>query len=103
MSLPEEKVLGAMRRPAELWGTHLGAIMGNMVFSMTAFTVTDNLWAFVAALPIHGLCVLVSRSDPYAFRLLYLKASLAAESAGNRVVWKASSRDPNGPPRGRRP
>ncbi len=101
MTLPREKVLGAMRRPAELWGTHLGAVFGNMVFTMFAFTATDNLWAYAAALPIHGICVLISKTDPYAFRLIYLKFWLSAESCGNRLLWSCSSRDPNALVRGR--
>lgn len=94
--IPREPVLNAMRRPATFLGTHVGAVMANVIFTMYAFTFTDNLWLLFLFVPIHGICWLISKSDPFAFRLLGLYLVHAAEALPNRYLWKCSSRDPNG-------
>ncbi|MGE0847784.1 MAG: VirB3 family type IV secretion system protein [Flavobacteriaceae bacterium] len=100
-TLPREVVLNAMRRPASFLGTHVGAFVCNVVFTLYAFTFTESLMVLGVALPIHGICWLITKSDPFAFRLIGLKAVHTIETLPNRMFWKASSRDPNGRPRRR--
>lgn len=99
--IPREPVLNAMRRPATVLGTHIGAVMINLIFCMYAFMFTDNLWALALAVPIHGVCWLITQTDPFAFRIIGLYATLRAETLPNRFVWGCASRDPNGVPRQR--
>lgn len=93
--IPREPVLNAMRRPAMVLGTHIGAVMGNLIFCMYAFMFTDNLWALALAIPIHGVSWLITQTDPFAFRILGLYAGLRIETLPNRFLWGCASRDPN--------
>ena len=94
--LPREVVLNAMRRPATFLGTHVGAVVGNVILTLYAFTFTESLLVLAAALPVHILCWLITQSDPFAFRLLGLRLVHLAETMASRPLWRASSRDPNG-------
>lgn len=94
--VPREVVLNAMRRPATFLGTHVGAAVCNVIATLYAFTFTESLLVLGVALPIHGVCWLITKSDPFAFRLIGLRLIHVAETLPNRSVWRASSRDPNG-------
>lgn len=95
-TLPREVVLNAMRRPASFLGTHIGAFVCNVIFTLYAFTFLESLMVLAAAIPIHGICWLITQADPFAFRLIGLKAAHTVESLPNWVLWRAASRDPNG-------
>ncbi len=92
MPLVQDKVHLAATRPATWWGTHYAAVIGNMIFTLYAATLLDNLWMFALAPVIHGICVLITSYDPHAFRLLALKGRHGSETLGNRFFWKASAR-----------
>lgn len=94
MPLPQDKVFIGMTRPPMLAGTHLFAILFNVGFTLYSFQFFDSLWALTAALPIHLVCVAISRYDPHAFRMIWLRSVLASETLGNRWLWKACSRAP---------
>lgn len=94
MPLPQDKVFIGMARPAMMAGTHIGALITNMTFSIYAFVFTDSLWMLALGLPLHGVCVLISRYDPHAFRIIGLKLVTTTETMASRMAWRASSRAP---------
>jgi type IV secretion system protein VirB3 len=95
-ALPQEIVLNGMRRPATIFGTHIGAVIGTTVFTLYAYQLSGVLWVLLVCLPIHAICWLITKADPFAFRLVGLKLGHAVETLPNRLYWGASSRDPNG-------
>lgn len=94
MPLPQDKVFIGMTRPPTKWGTHLFAILVNVGITLYSFQLSDNLWALCVAIPIHLICMAISRYDPNAFRIIALKMALFSETMGNRLLWKAASRAP---------
>lgn len=90
----QDKVFTGATRPSMFWGTHYVAVIANVIVSMYAFVFTDSLWALAAAVPVHLICVAISRYDPHAFRLIGLKLKHGSETIGNRAYWRASSRAP---------
>jgi type IV secretion system protein VirB3 len=95
-TLPQEIVLNGMRRPATIFGTHIGAVIANTVFTLYAYQLSGILWVLLVCLPVHGICWLITKADPFAFRLVALKIGHQVETLPNRLYWGASSRDPNG-------
>lgn len=96
--VPREVVLNAMRRPATFLGTHIGAVVGNVIVTLYGFTLTESLLVLAVAVPIHCVSWLITISDPFAFRLIGLRIFHLVETLPNRALWRASSRDPNGRP-----
>ena len=94
MPIPRDKVFIGAARPSTIWGTDSRAIIANTIVAMYAFMFTDNLWALAAWFPMHGVAWAITKYDPHAFRLLSLKISHLVETIGNRVYWRASTRNP---------
>jgi type IV secretory pathway VirB3-like protein len=94
MPLPQDKVFLGMTRPSMFGGTHFGAVIVNVIFTMYAFVFTDELWMLAISIPIHGISMLISKYDPFAFRLIGMKLSLMFETIGNVFLWRAASRAP---------
>ena len=95
MPLPQDKVFIAVTRPSTFAGTHFGAVILNVIFTLYAFVFTDSLWMLAVAIPIHAVCWGITKYDPHAFRLIGLKINHAFETLANRPRWKASSRAPH--------
>jgi type IV secretion system protein VirB3 len=82
----------AVTRPPMRWGVTFSALLFNLVFTMEVFLLTKNLLTMLIAVPIHGLCALLSLRDARFFDLLLIwgRTRLPAY-ARNFRVWKASS------------
>jgi len=86
--------VGATRPPMR-WGVTYSALLANMVFTMEFFLVSRNLLALAAALPIHGVAMLLCARDARFFDLLLLWVRTRLPAAcGNLRVWKASTYSP---------
>lgn len=94
MAIKQDTLFLAMTRPAQLWGTHWGALVANVIVTMYTFMFTEALWALFMCVPIHAVCWLVSRYDPNAFRLIGLLLLTRSRSLANGLYWRASSSDP---------
>jgi type IV secretion system protein VirB3 len=94
MTLTIDPVFLGATRPAELWGTHWGAVVGNVVVTLYGYVLSDHETALGLFVPLHALAWLLSRHDPNAFRLLglYLRFRLKALSTVHR--WSAASTGP---------
>ena len=94
MSIKQDTLYLGATRPAQFWGTHWGALIANVIFTMYAFVFTDELWVLLICIPIHATCWLISKYDPNAFRLLWLAAMTRSRSISNALYWRGSSSDP---------
>ena len=97
--------VGATRPPMR-WGVTYAALLFNLVFVMEMFLLTKNLLMLLAALPIHGVSMLLCARDARFFDLIALwsRTRLPAISANLRF-WHTSSYSPlhlDVPARGRR-
>ena len=72
MAIKQDTLFLGMTRPAQLWGTHWGALVANVIVTMYTFMFTEELWTLFLCVPIHVVCWLISRYDPNAFRLIGL-------------------------------
>ena len=83
--------VGATRPPMR-WGVTYSALLANMVFTMEFFLVSRNLLALAAALPLHGIAMLLCARDARYFDLMLLWARTRLPAAcGNLRLWRASS------------
>lgn len=94
MAIKQDTLFLGATRPAQLFGTHWGALVGNVIFTMYAFVFTDELWMLALFVPIHAICWLISSYDPNAFRLIGLFLTTRGKSFTNAMYWRASSSDP---------
>lgn len=81
-----------MTRPPMRWGVTYTAIVANVVVTMQAFLLTHQLLWLFAALPIHGICMLLCAREPRWFDLaaLWLRHRMPA-LARTWFYWRASS------------
>jgi len=86
--------VGATRPPMR-WGVTYSALLFNMVFTLEAFLLTQNLLALLLCAPIHGVCMLLCARDARFFDLVLLWARTRLPALfANLRVWKASSYSP---------
>jgi type IV secretion system protein VirB3 len=86
--------VGATRPPMR-WGVTYSALLMNLVFTMEAFLLTKNLLTLLLALPIHGVCALLSARDARFFDLMLLWARTRIPALlSNARLWKAVSYSP---------
>jgi type IV secretion system protein VirB3 len=77
------------------WGVTYAALLFNLVFTMEAFLLTQNLLVLGIALPIHGLSALLCARDARVFDLLLLSARTRVPALlANARYWRASSVSP---------
>ena len=97
--LTRETVFLGATRPPEFppgrYGTHLYAFGLNFFITVEIFAGTQNPFALIMMLPIHAVCVAISRHDPNAFRLLAVFAMTRLMTLGNWMHWRASSVGPH--------
>lgn len=85
----------AMTRPPMRWGVTYTAMVGNIVLTMQAFLISRNLLWLFAALPVHGICMLLCAREPRWFDLaaLWVRRRVPA-LMGTWIYWRASSYSP---------
>jgi type IV secretion system protein VirB3 len=85
----------AVTRPPMRWGVAYEALLMNLVITMQAFILTQNLLVLLIGVPIHALCVLLCARDPRIFSLLMLAARTRVLSVFTTLRhWSASSYSP---------
>jgi type IV secretion system protein VirB3 len=84
-----------LTRPSTVLGVPYGAVVLNMLVSVEALSLTENLLWLLLSIPVHGICYLITLKDPRSFELLALwaKTSLGTLIA-SRWYWSASSYSP---------
>lgn len=91
--LVEDPLFLACTRPAMFAGAPMEAVGLNMVVSTSAFLAAHAIFALAIAPILHLVAVAVCKSEPNAFRLLYLWAETKAR-ARNTALWGGSSLSP---------
>lgn len=91
MAISKDTLFLGATRPAQFWGTHWGAVIFNVIFTMYAFVFTDDLLMLFVCVPIHAVCWSISRYDHNAFRLIFLFFMMRSKSIANFFYWRASS------------
>jgi type IV secretion system protein VirB3 len=84
-----------MTRPPMRWGVTYSAIVVNAMLTMQAFLLSQQLLLLFAALPIHGISMLLCAREPRWFELaaLGVKHRIPA-MARTWLYWRASSYTP---------
>ena len=94
MAIKQDPLFLGATRPAQLFGTHWGALIANVIITMYSFVLSDVLWYLLICIPIHAVCVAISAYDPNAFRLIGLALQTRFASIANAFYWRASSANP---------
>src|SRR5579863_8826816 len=77
------------------WGVTFSALLFNLVFTMEVFLLTKNLLTLFIAIPIHGVCALLSARAARSFDLIPLSRPPPLPSYfANFRLGKASSYSP---------
>lgn len=85
----------AVTRPPMRWGVAYEALLMNLIITMQAFILTNNLLVLLVAAPIHALCALLCARDPRIFSLLILGARTRVFGAFTTMRhWSAASYSP---------
>jgi type IV secretion system protein VirB3 len=85
----------ALTRPSTILGVPYEACVINLLVSVEALSLTENLLWFAMFIPVHGICYLITLNDPRAFELLVLWARTRLGTLiGTRGYWSASSYSP---------
>jgi type IV secretion system protein VirB3 len=93
--LTHDPLFVGVTRPPMRWGVTYAALLFNLVFTMEAFLLTQNLLVLGIALPIHGLSALLCARDARVFDLLLLWARTRVPALlANFRHWRASSLSP---------
>jgi type IV secretion system protein VirB3 len=93
--LSEDVLFVAATRPPTRWGVPYLAIMFNMVVTMEVFLIVKNPLILLAALPIHGVCMLLCSRDARIFELASLWAQTRLPGVmGNLLVWRGNTYSP---------
>ncbi len=82
-------------RPSTFLGVPYGAAVFNLLLSVEALALTENLIWLLLCVPLHGICYLVTLKDPRSFELILLwsKSSLAT-LISSRAYWQVSTYGP---------
>jgi type IV secretion system protein VirB3 len=93
--ISEDLLFVAATRPPTRWGVPYLAIMSNMVVTMEVFLIVKNPLILLAALPIHGLCMLLCSRDARIFELASLWAQTRMPGVmGNLLTWRGNTYSP---------
>lgn len=85
----------ALTRPSTVLGVPYGAAVLNMLVSVEAMSLTENLMWMLLCIPAHGICYLITLKDPRSFELLALWAKTTLRTLiASRGYWSASSYSP---------
>lgn len=91
--LAEDTLFLACTRPAMIAGVPMEAMGINVMVSATAFLAGHSPLYLLVAPAVHLVCAAVCRTDPNAFRLLYLYIDTKGR-ARNGALWGGSSPTP---------
>jgi type IV secretion system protein VirB3 len=95
VGLIREVVFVGATRPPMRWGVTYSALLFNLIFTMEAFLLTQNLLTLLLCLPIHGVSALLCARDPRFFDLILLWGRTKFVGLlSNRSYWPASSSSP---------
>ena len=85
----------AATRPPTRWGVPYLAMMFNMVLTMEVFLIVKNPLILLAAIPIHGLCMLLCSRDARIFELASLWGQTRMPGLmGNLFAWRGNTYSP---------
>lgn len=91
--LTEDILFLACTRPATVLGVPMEAVGLNLLVSAVAFLAADSMLYLLIAPGLHLVFQAVCRSDPNAFRVLYLHLETRGR-ARNTQAWGGSSATP---------
>jgi type IV secretion system protein VirB3 len=91
--LAEDTLFLACTRPAMIAGVPMEAMGVNLMISATAFLAGHSLLYLLVAPAAHLVFAAICKSDPNAFRLLYLYVDTKGR-ARNAGLWGGSSATP---------
>ena len=84
-----------LTRTSTVLGVPYGAVMLNMLVSVEALSLTENLLWLLMCIPVHGVFYLITLKDPRTFELLALWARTTLGTLiASRWYWSASSYSP---------
>lgn len=84
-----------LTRPSTVLGVPYGAAILNLLISVEALSLTENLLWLLLCLPVHGICYLITLNDPRTFELLALwSRTTLGTLITSRWYWSASSYSP---------
>ncbi|MFC4311679.1 type IV secretion system protein VirB3 [Steroidobacter flavus] len=93
--LVADVVFVAVTRPPMRWGVAYEALLMNLIITMQAFILTQNLLVLLIAVPVHALCALLCARDPRIFSLLILAARTRLLGVFTTMrYWSAASYSP---------
>lgn len=82
----------ALTRPSTILGVPYEACMINILASVEALSLTENLLWLLMCVPVHGICYLITLNDPRSFELLLLWARTTLGTLiATRWRWHGSS------------
>lgn len=85
----------ALTRPSTILGVPYEACLINLLASVEALSLTENLLWLMLCVPVHGICYLITLDDPRSFELLLLYArTKLGTMIASRWYWGASSYSP---------
>lgn len=85
----------ALTRPSTILGVPYEACMVNILVSVEALSLTENLLWLLICIPVHGICYLITLNDPRSFELLLLWARTKLGTLiATRWYWRASTYGP---------
>jgi len=84
-----------LTRPSTVLGVPYEAGLINVLVSVEALSLTENLLWLLMCVPVHGICYLITLNDPRSFELLLLYARTKLGTLiASRWYWSASSYSP---------
>jgi type IV secretion system protein VirB3 len=84
-----------LTRPSTVLGVPYGAAILNLLISVEALSLTENLFWLLMCIPVHGICYLITLKDPRTFELLAMWARTTLGTLiASRWYWSASSYSP---------
>jgi type IV secretion system protein VirB3 len=84
-----------LTRPSTVLGVPYGAAVLNLLISVEALSLTENLLWLLMCVPVHGVFYLITLKDPRNFELLTLWARTTLGTLiTSRWYWSASSYSP---------
>lgn len=84
-----------LTRPSTILGVPYGAVVLNVLVSVEALSLTNNLLWLLLCVPVHGICYLITLKDPRTFELLALWARTTLGTLISSFwYWSASSYSP---------
>lgn len=85
----------ALTRPSTILGVPYEACVINLLISVEALSLTENLLWMLMCVPVHGICYLITLNDPRSFELLLLWARTKLGTLiASRGYWTASTYSP---------